>query len=98
MGQNGNHTIDSDGTGLWFDKLTDNEKAEIMEHVDQIWKLCDQNVPDVDDGIEDRGSQISLSIYGHHADPNEKNAFDGVLQKKNSFEKFLLYLKQSKLS
>lgn len=84
MGQNGNHVIDSDGTELWFDKLTNIEKEEIMKHAERIWEACDQNVPDTNDLFEDRGSQISLSIYGHHADPAKKKAFDGDFAKRKA--------------
>lgn len=82
MGQNGNHVIDLDGTELWFDKLTDAEKEEVMAHTTKIWALCDHKVPDLNDIIEDRGSQISLSIYGHNADPVEKRAYDGDFKKR----------------
>lgn len=84
MGQNGNHVIDSDGTELWFDKLTAEEKQEIMIHAEIVWEACDKNVPDPNDLFEDRGSQISLSIYGHHADPAEKKAFDGDFKKRKA--------------
>lgn len=84
MGQNGNHVIDSDGTELWFDKITAEEKAEILSHIDKVWKLCHHDVPDSEDLIEDRGSQISLSIYGHHADPAAKRAFDGDFKRRKA--------------
>lgn len=84
MGQNGNHVIDIDGTELWFDKLTEAEKAEIMAHAELVWEHCDKNVPDANDLFEDRGSQISLSIYGHHADPAAKKAFDGDFKKRKA--------------
>lgn len=84
MGQNGNHVIDQDGTELWFDKLTDEEKAEIMAHAEKVWEACDKNVPDENDLFEDRGSQISLSIYGHHADPAAKKAYDGDFKKRKA--------------
>jgi len=84
MGQNGNHVVDQEGTELWFDKLTEAEKAEIMMHAEKVWEVCDKNVPDKNDLFEDRGSQISLSIYGHHADPTEKKAFDGDFAKRKA--------------
>lgn len=84
MGQNGNHTIDIDGTELWFDKISQQEKDEINAHIEKVWALCDHNVPDTEDLIEDRGSQISLSIYGHHADTEEKRAFDGDFAKRKA--------------
>jgi len=82
MGQNGNHVIHPELGELWFDELTQEEKDEIMDHVNTVWEVCDQNVPDIDDIIEDRGSQISLSLYGHHAEPAVKKAFDGDFKKR----------------
>ena len=82
MGQNGNHVIHPKQGELWFDMLTEEEKDEIFEHLNMVWEASDQNVPDIDDIIEDRGSQISLSLYGHHADPALKKAFDGDFKKR----------------
>jgi phosphomannomutase len=82
MGQNGNHVIHPEKGELWFDVLTDEEKDEIFEHLNMVWEASDQNVPDIDDIIEDRGSQISLSLYGHHADQAAKKAFDGNFKKR----------------
>lgn len=84
MGQNGNHVIHPEHGQLWFDELTQNEKDEILTHINAVWGACDQNVPDPDDIIEDRGSQISLSLYGHHADPAAKKAFDGDFAKRKA--------------
>lgn len=95
MGQNGNHTVDVDGTELWFDKLNEKEKDEVMGHVAQVWALCDQNVPDKNDLIEDRGSQISLSIYGHHADPEEKKAFDGDFAKRKKLLELVPFVSET---
>jgi hypothetical protein len=84
MGQNGNHVIHPELGVLWFDTLTEDEKEEIMEHANTIWAACDHNVPDENDIFEDRGSQISLSLYGHHADPALKKAFDGDFSKRKA--------------
>jgi phosphomannomutase len=84
MGQNGNHVIYPELGELWFDALTKAEKDEIMEHANTVWAACDHEVPDPDDIFEDRGSQISLSLYGHHADPALKKAFDGDFKKRKS--------------
>lgn len=82
MGQNGNHVIHPEMGELWFDTLTKEEKVEIMVHAQKVWNACDHKVPDPDDIFEDRGSQISLSLYGHHADPALKKAFDGDFKKR----------------
>lgn len=84
MGQNGNHVIDPTLGELWFDKLTVPEKEEIMLHANAVWKACIHEVPDENDLFEDRGSQISLSIYGHHADTVEKKACDGDFAKRKA--------------
>lgn len=84
MGQNGNHVIHPERGELWYDKLTDAEKEEIMTHANEVWAACDHTIPDPDDIFEDRGSQISLSLYGHHADPAEKKAFDGDFAKRRA--------------
>lgn len=82
MGQNGNHVLLHDATELWFDRLTQEEKDEIMTHAEAVWAACTHEVPDKDDLFEDRGSQISLSLYGHKADPSAKKAFDGDFRRR----------------
>jgi HAD superfamily hydrolase (TIGR01484 family) len=82
MGQNGNHVIHPDLGELWNDPLTSEQKAEIMEHASKVWNACTHKVPDEEDLFEDRGAQISLSLYGHHADPVVKRAFDGDFKKR----------------
>lgn len=77
MGQNGNHTVDPKRGELWFDLLNEVEKVHIQNHIDQVWSVCNHGIPDRDDLYEDRGSQISFSLYGHNANPDEKKAFDG---------------------
>jgi len=89
MGQNGNHAIDHSGEELWFDKLHSAEKEEVKLHTDIIWNACTHDVPDENDLFEDRGSQISLSLYGHNADPAEKKACDGdFVKRKELLEQF----------
>jgi HAD superfamily hydrolase (TIGR01484 family) len=82
MGQNGNHVVDPESGELWFDVLSQSEKTEILAHVTAIRALMSHPVPDQNDLLEDRGSQISFSIYGHHADPVAKKAFDGDFKKR----------------
>jgi len=76
LGQNGNHATREDGSDLWLDTLTPSQRAHIHAHAHEVLARCTHEVPDRDDLIEDRGSQISLSLYGHNADPAEKKAFD----------------------
>jgi phosphomannomutase len=73
MGQNGNHCVQ--GTkDLWRDELTALEIAEIEAHIASLKRTWD--VPNENDLIENRGSQVSYSIYGHHAPVADKEAFD----------------------
>jgi HAD superfamily hydrolase (TIGR01484 family) len=82
MGQNGNHVIHPTLGELWNEPLSSEQKTEILEHIELVWSDCDHAVPDANDLIEDRGAQISLSIYGHHADPVSKRAYDGDFKKR----------------
>ncbi len=84
MGQNGNHVIDPVDGELWYDTLTEAEKEEIYRHGALLREKFTHEVPDEEDLIEDRGSQISFSIYGHHADPATKKAFDGDFKKRTA--------------
>jgi len=75
LGQNGNHAHDESlKQELWRDLLSDTEKEEIMKHIASIprpWRVKDES-----DLIEDRGSQISYSLLGHHEDVPTKETFD----------------------
>jgi HAD superfamily hydrolase (TIGR01484 family) len=84
MGQNGNHVIHPTLGELWNEPLTEAQKEEIMEHASKVWNACTHQVPDEEDLFEDRGAQISLSLYGHHADPATKRAFDGDFEKRKA--------------
>jgi hydroxymethylpyrimidine pyrophosphatase-like HAD family hydrolase len=83
LGQNGNHAYDEKvKKDLWREYLTDVEKKEVLAHVASIPRTWE--VPDEKDLIEDRNSQISYSLLGHHADKAQKSAFDpkGALRQK----------------
>lgn len=84
MGQNGNHVIDPEEGELWFDALTEAEREEVFAHGALLREKFTHEVPDEEDLIEDRGSQISFSIYGHHAEPAVKKAFDGDFKKRTA--------------
>ena len=75
LAQNGNHAYILPGEKeLWRDLLSENERAAIMAHIrsiPRVWKVTDGN-----DLIEDRGSQISYSLLGHHEELSKKEAFD----------------------
>jgi phosphomannomutase len=84
MGQNGNHLIDPIEGELWFDTLTEAEKEAVYRHGAMLREHFTHEVPDDEDLLEDRGSQISFSIYGHHADPAAKKACDGDFKKRTA--------------
>lgn len=75
LGQNGNHAHDEkEKRDLWREYLTDEEKEEVLAHIRSIPRTW--QVPDENDLVEDRHSQISYSLLGHHADKAQKAAFD----------------------
>ncbi len=89
MGQSGNRTLRAhpDGTiaELWHDALSEDDRVEVLEHIRTLPQLKDvPPAPDPDDLIEDRGSQISYSLYGHHAPVEIKEKIDPqqILRKK----------------
>lgn len=84
MGQNGNHVIHHEHGELWNEPLTEEQKSEIMKHAQMVWDMCTHSVPDYNDIFEDRGAQISMSLYGHHADPIYKKEFDGDFRKRKA--------------
>lgn len=82
LGQNGNQAIDQSGKILWENRLSLEEKDVVLEHINTILPQLDYHIPDRNDLIEDRGSQISFSIYGHNAPPEDKKKCDGDFKKR----------------
>ena len=82
LGQNGNQAFDEEIKLLWENALSLSEKRIIHGHIDLLRPNLTHHIPDDQDLIEDRGSQISFSIYGHHASPEEKKACDGDFNKR----------------
>lgn len=74
--QNGNHAIDKDGAILWSEHFTDEQKQLVMAFIKDVHDELMLSVNDEDDLVEDRGSQISYSLIGHHEDLAKKQAFD----------------------
>jgi len=81
LGQNGNHAVHG-SRELWLDALSETEVEEIKAHIASLPR--DWKVPDESDLIENRGCQLSYSIYGHHAPVEEKEAFDPDCKKRRS--------------
>jgi HAD superfamily hydrolase (TIGR01484 family) len=79
LGQNGNSAMFGKEE-LWHDVLKPDKVIEIMDHISSL-KL-DWDVPDKNDLLENRGCQISYSIYGHHAPVEEKEKFDPNQEKR----------------
>jgi HAD superfamily hydrolase (TIGR01484 family) len=75
MPQNGNHAVFA-GEELWRDVLHPDKVLEIMDHINTLSASRTWDVPDETDLLEDRGCQISYSIYGHHAPVEDKEKFD----------------------
>ncbi|MDO8561304.1 MAG: HAD-IIB family hydrolase [bacterium] len=78
MSQNGNSAFDKNGTVLWQNVLSAEDKSEINKHINTI-RLNLKNLfegADENDLIQNRGCQISLSFIGHHAELERKEKFD----------------------
>lgn len=84
LGQNGNHAVDTADRLLWNNVLTLEEKKLAEQHIAHIQPVLQHYIPDTTDLVEDRGSQISFSIYGHNAPPEEKKACDGDFKKRQT--------------
>lgn len=76
LSQSGNHAIAKNGEILWSERFTPEQKAGILALVQTIHGDVALPVKDENDLVEDRGSQISYSLIGHHEDTGKKEAFD----------------------
>lgn len=76
LGQNGNQAVDTFGTVLWEDSLSDIHSEKIQKHIHAMKKICEHEVADENDLIEHRGAQISYSLIGHHEETAKKKLFD----------------------
>lgn len=86
LSQNGNEAFSSSGEKVWDHPLSAVEKKEIFEHIVAIKKSFPEWSLGVDDAdrTEDRGSQISFSVVGHHAPIERKEAFDPTGEKRKN--------------
>jgi HAD superfamily hydrolase (TIGR01484 family) len=82
--QNGNHAIANDGTILWSEGFTEEQKTLIRGFIRDIHDEIRLDVRDENDLVEDRGSQISYSLIGHHEELETKRAFDPDGEKRKS--------------
>lgn len=83
LGQNGNHAFDGKTLNdIWKRELSPQQKKEVFSHIKAIprdWQVIDET-----DLIEDRGSQVSYSLLGHHEEVAKKEAFDPDFKKRRA--------------
>ncbi len=82
LSQSGNHAIAKNGDVLWSERFTPEQTAAIRAFVKTVHDEVALPVKDENDLVEDRGSQISYSLLGHHEDTSKKEAFDPGAQKR----------------
>jgi hypothetical protein len=82
LSQSGNHAIGKNGEILWSEKFSPGQKAAILKLIQIIHDEVRLPVKDENDLVEDRGSQISYSLLGHHEDTGKKEAFDPGAKKR----------------
>lgn len=73
LGQNGNHAMQN-GHELWRNVMSEVELKEVRAHIASIPRTWE--VPSEEDLVQERGSQVSYSLYGHTAPLEEKERFD----------------------
>ena len=84
LGQNGNHAVDVDGTPLWDVTLSEEQRQEIMTHIQKLTALLPYT-PNPDwTPVEDRGCQITFSPIGNTAPVEEKQAYDPDRKKRDA--------------
>jgi len=71
LSQSGNHAVQGKNK-LWSSKLSDEQKLEILSHIERLDGIRNWDVSDEADLVEDRGCQISYSPIGHHEDSDIK--------------------------
>jgi phosphomannomutase len=84
LGQSGNHSIDKDGTELWRDALSQDQKAACVACIEVLKRGFSVSVADENDLIDDRGAQMSYSVIGFHETPLKKDAFDPDFSKRKA--------------
>jgi phosphomannomutase len=82
LSQSGNYAVGKDGTILWSEKFSPQQEAAIHAFIRTVHDEEKLQVTDENDLVEDRGSQISYSLIGHHEDVSKKEAFDPGAKKR----------------
>lgn len=75
LGQNGNQAV-KNNEEIWWNKLSDSERKEILDHIQHIENNRDWEVIDLEDLTQDRICQISYSCIGHNENVSKKERFD----------------------
>ncbi len=76
LAQSGNHAVDTDGTELWCERLSDPQVVESLRLIELLKQSFAITVTDEHDLVENRGAQIGYSVIGYHEDAAKKDAFD----------------------
>lgn len=82
LSQSGNHAVGKNGEILWSESFTPEQKMAILSFIKVVHDEAALPVVNEDDLVEDRGSQISYSLLGHHEDTAKKEAFDPDAKKR----------------
>lgn len=84
LGQNGNEATDPDGKELWNTPLTQEQREEILAHIERLKAELDHELNEEWDPIEDRGAQITFSPIGNTAPVELKMAYDPDRKKREA--------------
>ena len=84
LGQNGNHAVSIEHEELWYTPLTEQERSEILEHIEKLSKLLDTTPNPEYVPIEDRGAQITFSPIGNAAPVELKRTYDPAAKKRQA--------------
>jgi phosphomannomutase len=76
LAQMGNYAVHKSGSVLWRESLSEEQTKATRALIQTIHDELDLPVKNEDDLVEDRGSQISYSLIGHHETLEKKYAFD----------------------
>jgi phosphomannomutase len=76
LGQNGNYAQCEAGNELWHTPLSEEERAEVLAHIEELKALLDSEPDEVYNPVEDRGAQITFSPVGNTAPVELKKVYD----------------------
>ncbi|OGG50565.1 hypothetical protein A2763_04345 [Candidatus Kaiserbacteria bacterium RIFCSPHIGHO2_01_FULL_54_36] len=82
LSQSGNHAVAKNGNVLWSERFSNEQKEAILKFIRTVHDEVTLPVADENDLVEDRGSQISYSLIGHHEETGKKEVFDPGAKKR----------------